>query len=150
MASEVKRTWESLEKLDPVTGPDQVPRVSLLTLLYKCYGREFLLIGGLKFLADCSGFAGPILLNAVVTFMESPDSGPVISGYIYAALLALSAFVGSLCSCHFNLLITELGIKVRAALVTAVYDKVEEHFCKKICIKSTYFSDCDCIQEQPQ
>ena len=124
VASEVKKTWEKLEKLDPVTTPDQVPRVSLLTLLYSCYGREFLLIGVLKFLADCSGFAGPILLNAVVSFMESPEAGPVISGYIYAALLALSAFVGSLCSCHFNLLMTELGVKVRAALVTAVYDKV--------------------------
>ena len=64
-----------------------------------------------------------MLLNCVVTFMETPDTVSMVSGYMYAALLALSAFAGSLCSCHFNLLMTELGIKVRAALVTAVYDK---------------------------
>ena len=48
----------------------------------------------------------------------------MVSGYVYAVLLAVSTFAGSLCSCHFNLLMTELGIKVRAALTTAVYDKV--------------------------
>ena len=48
----------------------------------------------------------------------------MVSGYVYAVLLALSTFAGSLCSCHFNLLMTELSIKVRAALTTAVYDKV--------------------------
>ena len=143
VAAEVRRTWEQLQKLEPVTRPDQAPPVSLLRLLFSCYGREFLLIGLLKFVADCAGFAGPgrilcllncstkninflltlVLLNCVVTFMETPDTVSMVSGYMYAALLALSAFAGSLCSCHFNLLMTELGIKVRAALVTAVYDK---------------------------
>ena len=139
VAAEVRRTWEQLQKLEPVTRPDQAPPVSLLRLLFSCYGREFLLIGLLKFVADCAGFAGPgrilcllncinflltlVLLNCVVTFMETPDTASMVSGYMYAALLALSAFAGSLCSCHFNLLMTELGIKVRAALVTAVYDK---------------------------
>ena len=143
VAAEVRRTWEQLQKLEPVTRPDQAPPVSLLRLLFTCYGREFLLIGLLKFVADCAGFAGPgrilcllncstkninflltlVLLNCVVTFMETPDTASMVSGYMYAALLALSAFAGSLCSCHFNLLMTELGIKVRAALVTAVYDK---------------------------
>ena len=143
VAAEVRRTWEQLQKLEPVTRPDQAPPVSLLRLLFTCYGREFLLIGLLKFVADCAGFAGPgrilcllncstkdinflptiVLLNCVVTFMETPDTVSMVSGYMYAALLALSAFAGSLCSCHFNLLMTELGIKVRAALVTAVYDK---------------------------
>ena len=48
-----------------------------------------------------------------------------MSGYVYAVLLAISAFAGSMCSCHFNLLMTELGLKVRAALTTAVYEKVK-------------------------
>lgn len=48
----------------------------------------------------------------------------MVSGYVYAVLLAVSTFAGSLSSCHFNLLMTELGIKVRAALTTAVYEKV--------------------------
>ena len=59
VAAEVRRTWEQLQKLEPVTRPDQAPPVSLLRLLFTCYGREFLLIGLLKFVADCAGFAGP-------------------------------------------------------------------------------------------
>ena len=127
VAGQVRREWDNLLKLDPVTAtdPGQVPRVKLVTLLYTCFGREFFLIGILKFLADCAGFAGPILLNCVVSFMESPDADTsAVYGYIYAVLLAFSTFAGSLSSCHFNLFMTELGIKVRAALTTAVYDKV--------------------------
>ena len=52
----------------------------------------------------------------------------MVSGYVYAVLLAVSTFAGSLSSCHFNLLMAELGIKVRAALTTAVYDKVSQEF----------------------
>ena len=132
VAGQVRREWDNLLKLDPdtATNPGQVPRLKLVTLLYSCFGREFLLIGILKFLADCAGFAGPILLNCVVSFMGSPDSS-VVYGYIYALLLAFSTFAGSLSSCHFNLLMTELGIKVRAALTTAVYDKVSNIFCSK-------------------
>ena len=54
----------------------------------------------------------------------SSQDANVVSGYLYAVLLAVSTFAGSLFSCHFNLLMTELGIKVRGALTTAVYDKV--------------------------
>ena len=126
---QVRRQWESLEKQSPLHhhhDSHQVPRISLLRLLFNCYGREFFMIGSLKFLADCAGFAGPILLNCVVSFMEDNDSVSEASGYFYAVLLALSSFVGALCSCHFNLLMTELGLKVRSALVTAVYDKVRQ------------------------
>ena len=141
VALDIKRQWESLVKLDPGQNPDHVPHVSLLRLLYNCYGREFFMIGGLKFLADCAGFAGPILLNCVVSFMEAPDqdSASVVTGYIYAVLLAISAFSGALCSCHFNLLMAELGLKVRAALVTAVYDKVTKQF--QLCVRN-YFHFC--------
>eukprot|EP00092_Neocalanus_flemingeri_P010518 GFUD01011332.1.p1 GENE.GFUD01011332.1~~GFUD01011332.1.p1 ORF type:complete len:1535 (+),score=298.00 GFUD01011332.1:327-4607(+) len=122
VAQGVKKEWESLQKLDPVTNPHQVPKVKLTTLLYKCFGNEFFMIGILKFMNDCAGFAGPILLNCVVSFMENKDE-KIGHGYLYAGLLALSTFVGALCSCHFNLLMNELGLKVRAAMTTAVYQK---------------------------
>jgi len=122
VAQGVRKEWESLEKLDPVTSPTEVPKVKLKSLLYKCFGKEFLLIGILKFLNDCSGFAGPILLNCVVSFMENKEES-IGNGYVYALFLALSTFVGALCSCHFNLLMNELGLKVRAAMTTAVYQK---------------------------
>ena len=47
---------------------------SILRALYKIHGKQFFMIGGLKFFADCAGFASPLLLNAVVNFMEDPKA----------------------------------------------------------------------------
>ena len=72
VAQQVRRETDKLVKVDTntATNPSQAGEVRLLTLLYNCYGREFFRIGFLKFLSDCAGFAGPILLNCVVSFME--------------------------------------------------------------------------------
>jgi hypothetical protein len=87
--------WEAMEKTaqPPSASPlasdlpgSTGPRIRLLRLLYVCFGREFLAIGLLKFGQDCAGFAGPILLNLVVTFMEDPTV-PAARGYVYAVLL---------------------------------------------------------------
>jgi ATP-binding cassette subfamily C (CFTR/MRP) protein 10 len=60
--------------------------VRLVRILYRCFGHEFLAIGVLKFGQECAGFAGPILLNLVVEFMENPTES-VARGYVYAVLL---------------------------------------------------------------
>ena len=81
VAQQVRRETDKLVKLDTntaTTNPGQAGEVKLLTLLYNCYGREFFRIGFLKFLSDCAGFAGPILLNCVVSFMEDQvDNNPL-------------------------------------------------------------------------
>lgn len=46
--------------------------VSLFKALHSCFGFEFYIIGVLKLLADVSGFAGPLLLNKLVVFIEDP------------------------------------------------------------------------------
>jgi len=117
MGVRFKRTWEEAEKLHP-------GQVKILRILYTCYGRQFFSIGVLKFVNDCSGFAGPILLNLVVNFVEDQGDVQVYKGYIYALLLSASAFICAMSSCHFNLLMAELGLKVRGAMSSAVYQKV--------------------------
>ena len=100
------------------------PRIeTILKALYKIHGKQFFGIGVLKFIADCSGFAAPLLLNLVVNFMENP-SADRRWGYVYAMGLTLSTFAVSLCNAHFNLLINELKLKVRASLITSVYKHV--------------------------
>ena len=76
---------DNLLKLDTntaTTNPGEAGEVKLLTLLYNCYGREFFRIGFLKFLSDCAGFAGPILLNCVVSFMEDQASDTMLLIYL--------------------------------------------------------------------
>ncbi len=46
-------------------------KLMVLRILAKCFGIQFLAIGILKFIADCAGFASPLLLNLLLTFMEN-------------------------------------------------------------------------------
>ena len=92
----------------------------LLPLSIRRYGVQFVGVGSLKFAADVLGFAGPLLLNRLVAFIE--DAGEDVKwGYLYAALLTASAAAAALCNVHFNLLVSELNLKVRASVVSAVY-----------------------------
>ena len=94
VAGKVSRQAEQMAKLVPVSSQqqepqDEQPQISLVRLLYNCWGKQFFAIGLLKLLNDCAGFAGPLLLHAVVDFMETPGQ-PALEGYLYALLLALS------------------------------------------------------------
>ena len=45
---------------------------SLLKALYKAYGLPYLLLGIIKLINDILGFAGPILLNLLIRYLETP------------------------------------------------------------------------------
>lgn len=94
--------------------------VSLFRALFKSFALRFFSIGILKFVADCAGFASPILLNRLVSFMEDADED-IRWGYLYAGGLTVSTFVVAMCNTHFNMFMSELGLKIRASIITAVY-----------------------------
>ena len=94
----------------------------LLRALGNSFGFECFLLGILKFSGDSLNFAGPILLNYLVSYMEHSQE-PIWHGYVYAAGLFLSTFLSSMLSIHFGYRISVLGLKVRAALITSVYKK---------------------------
>jgi len=68
-------------------------KVTLFHLLHQCFGWEFYAVGLLKFVADCSLFMGPILLNKLIGFIEDKNE-PISHGYLYASLIILSAIIG--------------------------------------------------------
>lgn len=95
---------------------------TLISALNTAFGIEYYSIGVLKLLADGFAFVGPMLLNWLVTYMEDPTE-PSWHGYVYAAGLFLSTFLGAMCSTHFNYLIQIVGLKIRAAIITSIYRK---------------------------
>ena len=97
-------------------------RPSLISAFNKTFGCEFYSLGILKFVGDTLGFAGPILLNYLVSYMEDPTQ-PIWHGYVYAACLFASTFLSSMFSTHFDYLINITGMKIRAAIITSVYRK---------------------------
>ena len=47
--------------------------IVVMRILFKCFGAQFFAIGSLKFIADCAGFASPLLLSGLLTFMENKE-----------------------------------------------------------------------------
>ena len=74
---------------------------SLLRALNKAFGWEYYSLGILKLLADGFGFAGPILLNLLVTYIETHGE-PQFHGYLYACGLLFASFLGTICSTQFD------------------------------------------------
>lgn len=99
-------------------------RHSLLRSLHIRFGLQFYSIGLLKLVSDCCGFAGPILLNLLVSFIEdeSPEDNPY-QGYAYVGAMFLTVFLGALANSHFNMSMAEVNLKIRAALITTIYRK---------------------------
>ncbi len=82
---------------------EKIKPISLIRALHRAFGFQFYSIGILKLLADLLGFAGPLLLNLLVSYMESKTE-PVKNGYLYAGGLFLSTFLVAMLSTHFNYL----------------------------------------------
>ncbi|EZA61102.1 hypothetical protein DMN91_004524 [Ooceraea biroi] len=97
-------------------------KTTLLYLLHQCFGWEFYAVGILKFISDCSGFMGPMLLNKLIGFIEDKKE-PISYGYLYASLMILSAIIGAFCNTHFTFWMSVVGLKIRTAIVTLVYRK---------------------------
>jgi len=66
---------------------------SLLRSLHKCFGLQFYSIGILKLLADVAGFASPMLLSGLVTFIEDKEEN-IQLGLMYAGGLFLATAIG--------------------------------------------------------
>ncbi|KAF0314010.1 Multidrug resistance-associated protein 7 [Amphibalanus amphitrite] len=108
--------------LPPAAGPES-QQVSLLGVLLRSFGAEYLLLGVLKLVADLSTFAGPLLLNAIITFIEDPRQ-PMTRGYVYAATICAANVIGVLCTTQYDYRLAKVGLKVRAAFVSTIYRKI--------------------------
>ncbi|XP_060078893.1 ATP-binding cassette sub-family C member 10-like [Ylistrum balloti] len=95
---------------------------TLLKALHRAFGWEYYLLGILKLIADCVGFAGPMLLNLLVTYIENKDE-PEQHGYLYASGLLMSTLIGALCSSQFDYHCRNVGFKMRCAVITTIYRK---------------------------
>ncbi|KJE95250.1 multidrug resistance-associated protein 7 [Capsaspora owczarzaki ATCC 30864] len=97
-------------------------RVPLLSALNSQFGAAYYPLGLLRFFADTIAFSGPMLLNALVSFVSDADE-PMWHGYLYALGLFGGTLVSAILNTQYNYLVARVGMQVRAALVTSVYSK---------------------------
>ncbi|CAK9830297.1 ATP-binding cassette sub-family C member 10 [Anthophora retusa] len=123
MPSRISDQMESTETVLDTHVQVVSSKVTLFVLLHKCFGWEFYSIGILKFITDSTSFMGPLLLNKFIGFIEDKNE-PVSHGYLYAALIFMSAFIGAFCNTHFTFWMSVVGLKIRSTVITLLYRKI--------------------------
>ncbi|XP_077869738.1 LOW QUALITY PROTEIN: ATP-binding cassette sub-family C member 10-like, partial [Saccoglossus kowalevskii] len=107
---------------DSKTKNTNMKSTTLLMGMHNMLGCRYYSLGLLKLFSDGLNFAGPLLLHALVSYMENRDE-PVQNGYYYAGALFLTTSITALSSVHFNYLVNKVSLEMRVALVTSVYHK---------------------------
>ncbi|KFV57602.1 Canalicular multispecific organic anion transporter 1, partial [Tyto alba] len=105
------------------SGPRKdFPRGWLVKTLCKTFWKNLLLSVAFKVVHDGLVFVSPQLLKLLIAFVSDEESF-AWQGYLYAVLLFLTALIQSLCLQQYFSLCFQLGIKVRASLIAAIYKK---------------------------
>ncbi|CAG9135256.1 unnamed protein product [Plutella xylostella] len=102
--------------------PARRQNVTLFRALHSCFAVQFYSIGVLKFTSDMAGFAGPMLLNKLVTFVQD-GSMDIHYGYMYAGGLLASTLTQAIFNSHFNWNMALIGIKMQGAIVSTILRK---------------------------
>lgn len=95
---------------------------SLTRALMRTFGLPFFLLAIPRLLSDLFTLAGPILLHLLVTTLEDPQ--PNSSSWLYAGGMMLTTFAAAMTSIHFNYQVQKMSLRVRAASVTSIMDKL--------------------------
>ncbi|RVE76679.1 hypothetical protein OJAV_G00011380 [Oryzias javanicus] len=132
-----RQCWEACRGARPAERRDRWPRpvaetqrgvlplegdVRLLRVLHKAFGSRFYLLGVLKVTVNVSTFAGPLLLSALVNFVEDKGA-PLRTGVLCVLGLFLTTTLGSFLRNVFVFEVSKVALSARAALVSAVYGK---------------------------
>ncbi|TKY48012.1 ABC transporter C family member 13 [Spatholobus suberectus] len=94
---------------------------SLFRALCSAYGWPYLRLGLLKVINDCIGFAGPLLLNKLIQFLQQGSVN--LDGYLLALSLGLTSIIKSFLDTQYTFHLSKLKLKLRSSIMTLIYEK---------------------------
>ncbi|KAK7270617.1 hypothetical protein RJT34_25919 [Clitoria ternatea] len=94
---------------------------SLFRALCSAYGWPYLRLGLLKVINDSIGFAGPLLLNKLIQFLQQDSMN--LDGYILALSLGLASIIKSFLDTQYTFHLSKLKLKLRSSIMTLIYEK---------------------------
>ena len=126
-----KHSWITLQsssEKDKKKRRASQPQVSVLPSLVRCYGGTFLFGSTLKVCCDLLSLASPKVMKLMIGFVESytdPESPSQEQwkGFFYLALLFCTVSLQSVLTSQYWERMMVIGVKVRTALVAALYKK---------------------------
>lgn len=95
---------------------------SLVKALARAFGYEYFLAALLKLVHDLNVFVGPQVLHAIIVFLRDPEA-PLWHGLALTLGITCSQILMSLCLRHYFFKCYKTGLRVRTAIVLAVYRK---------------------------
>ena len=119
--------------LDPSSSSfsaNQTP--SLAYCLWKAFSPCFIRAGFLKLIHDCLQFVGPQVLNGLINFLRTPSENLNLGIYLTIAV-SVAQLLMSLTLRHYFFTCYRVGIRVRTALLLAIYKK-------SLTIDSSYYN----------
>ncbi|XP_070660846.1 ABC transporter C family member 13 isoform X3 [Malus domestica] len=97
------------------------PDPSLFRAICCAYGWPYIRLGLLKVLNDSVGFAGPLLLNKLIRFLQQGSKN--IDGYVLAICLGLVSILKSVLDTQYTFHLSRLKLKLRSSIITIIYQK---------------------------
>ncbi|KAL1098840.1 hypothetical protein V6Z11_D05G124600 [Gossypium hirsutum] len=94
---------------------------SLFRAIFSAYGWPYLRLGLLKVFNDFIGFAGPLLLNKQIRFLQQGSGN--LDGYVLAISLGLVSVVKSFSDTQYTFHLSKLKLKLRSSIMTVIYHK---------------------------
>ncbi|KAL2533987.1 multidrug resistance-associated protein 11 [Abeliophyllum distichum] len=120
------RCWNAQQR-------NNATRPSLFKAIYSAYGWPYFCLGLLKVLNDCLSFAGPILLNKLIRFLQ--QGSREANGYFLAISLGLVSVLKSFLDTQYTLHLSKLRLKLRSSILTIIYRKC---LCVSLAERSTF------------
>ncbi|KAL0738072.1 hypothetical protein Bca4012_014282 [Brassica carinata] len=94
---------------------------SLFWSISGVYGWPYFRLGLLKVFNDCIGFAGPLLLNKLIKYLEKGSGSSV--GYTLAISLGLTSIFKSFLDTQYTFRLSKLKLKLRSSIMSVIYRK---------------------------
>lgn len=98
--------------------------LSLLWRLYHFFKYDLLIQGAWALVTSIAIFILPVLMRLILRYLESPDSDTPYIPWICVSGLLLCGLLAALAECQCNWIGRQIGAKLRAILISEIYDKV--------------------------
>ncbi|WZY85088.1 hypothetical protein YC2023_031472 [Brassica napus] len=108
------RSWQ-LQESNNFSNP------SLFWSISGVYGWPYFRLGLLKVFNDCIGFAGPLLLNRLIKYLEKGSGNSI--GYTLAISLGLTSIFKSFLDTQYTFRLSKLKLKLRSSIMSVIYRK---------------------------
>ncbi|KDO34469.1 hypothetical protein SPRG_00533 [Saprolegnia parasitica CBS 223.65] len=99
-----------------------LPTPRLWRAMARAFGWPFAYAGFLKLIHDSLQFVGPMVIKLIIEFLSQPDADLRV-GLIYAGAIFVAGVIQSFALRQYFFYCFETGLRLRSAVVTAVYHK---------------------------